>query len=204
MHMRFYGATLWAQNKNEANLILVLMLLDHFRHSETNQIISRTQSLIFYAIMRVINNDCRNFALKLSSKLPTFLLKTLVIKVHITFFLRVCILSRLWLLSTKIWLEKLNVAFLRVNNFIKYWKMKKKWKNIPHFKHIIYNMTSLTILQSSYTIFWSIGYIRYIKLPSLLPQSMSVRAARAPRKRAAALLQSNIMGPRAKMRVTWF
>ncbi len=113
-----------AREKNEGNFILVLLFLDHFKHLETTQIISRTLSLIVCAIMRVINNDRRNFALKLSSKLPTFLLITLVSKVHFTiFFLRGCILSWLWLLSTKICLEKLNVAFLRVNNFIKYWKM---------------------------------------------------------------------------------
>ncbi len=53
--------------------------------------------------------------------------------------------------------------------------MKKNWKNDPHFKHIIYNMTSLTILQSSYTIFEVLDISDYIKLPSLLPQSMGTR-----------------------------
>ena len=117
---RFYRAKLWGQRKNEGKFILVLLFLDHFKHLETTQIISRTLSLIVCAIMRVINNDHRNFPKKLTSKLPTFLLITLVSKVHFTFFfLRGCILSWLWLPSTKIWLEKLNVAFLRVCNFKK-------------------------------------------------------------------------------------
>ena len=45
-----------AREKNEGNLILVLMFLDHFKHLETTQIISRSLSLIVCAILRVINN----------------------------------------------------------------------------------------------------------------------------------------------------
>ena len=75
-------------------------------------------------------------------------------------------------------------------------KWRKNWYNNPHFKHIIYNMPTLTILQSSYTIyiFWSFGYIWYIKLPSPLPQKVSGLRERFYRALSEA---------RGKMKVTW-